>query len=221
MFIPGTTLGETAGGAYICIPPFLQHPMKNLFVFGFLVLTLGILSSCKTDYANLPTYAANRQLQAVVEVPAGSSQKLQYDRTTQEFIPAKEAGLNKMINFLPFPANFGFIPSTETNIKGKGLEIVVISDRAETGTVMEVIPIAVLQLETDGELDHKIIAIPARPSEQVISANDYAAFSSRYPAVKEILQKWFVNYNLARGSKFVGWRDEAFAEQEIQRWMKL
>lgn len=195
--------------------------MKHCCYIVLLIALIGSLSSCKTDYANLPTYASNRQLQAVIETPAGSARKRQYDPVTKEFVADKEAGQDRIIGFLPLPGNFGFIPSTQTNSKGKGLEILVIGESVETGTVMEVIPIALLQLETAGNLDHKIIAIPARPSEQLITANSFAEFNSRHPAALEILQKWFTSYNPTARSRFVGWRDEQFADQEIQRWMKL
>ncbi len=195
--------------------------MKPSSCLLFLTVFLASLTGCKTDYANLPTYAPNRQLQAVIETPAGSAHKLQYDQATKEFIADEEAGQARVIGFLPFPGNFGFIPSTQTNSKGKGLEILVIGESVATGTVMEVIPIALLQLEAAGNTDHKIIAIPARPSEQLITANSFAELSNRYPAALEILQKWFTSYNPTERSRFVRWHDEQFADQEIQRWMKL
>ncbi|QCR25205.1 inorganic pyrophosphatase [Pontibacter sp. SGAir0037] len=187
-----------------------------------LLLPLSIvLSSCQTDYANLPTYTPTKQLQAVIETPAGSAHKLIYSQENKDFVADKEAGRDRVISFLPFPANFGFIPSTQTNSTGKGIEIVVISERAEPGTVMEVIPVGVLQLETAGDLEHIIIAIPARPSEQLITTSDYTSFSRQYPAIKEILQQWFMHHNATAKTRFIGWRDEKFADQEIQRWMKL
>lgn len=195
--------------------------MKTLQRYTFLLLSLAMLASCQTDYAALPTYNGKKQLQAVIEVPAGSSTKLHYNRQTKAFEAEQQAGKDRIIPFLPYPANFGFIPSTETNAQRKPLEVVVLTGTVATGTVMEVIPVGVLQLETDGELDHKIVAVPARPSERTINAPDYNAFTADYPAAKAILQYWFVHHNPTAKSKFVGWRNEQFAEQEIQRWMKL
>lgn len=186
-----------------------------------LLMPLVLLTACQEDYASLPTYTPRKQLQAVIEVPAGSATKLHYNRQTKAFEAEQQAGQDRVINFLPYPANFGFIPSTETNAQAKPLEVVVLSGRLESGTVLEVIPIGVLQLETDGNLNHKIIAVPARPSERTINAADYTSFHSDYPAAKAILQQWFVYHNPSAKSKFIGWRNEQFAEQEIQRWMKL
>ncbi|MHC2992792.1 inorganic pyrophosphatase [Pontibacter sp. HJ8] len=195
--------------------------MKTSICSVLLLLQLLLLTGCQTDFTALPTYTPRKQLQAVIEVPAGDATKLRYNRQTKAFEADKQAGQDRIINFLPYPANFGFIPSTETNAQAKPLEIVVLSGRVETGTVMEVIAIGVLQLETDGELDHKIVAVPARPSERTIDATDFGSLSTRYPAAKEILQQWFVHQNPTAKSRFVGWRNEHFADQEIQRWMKL
>ncbi|WP_242926872.1 inorganic diphosphatase [Pontibacter vulgaris] len=185
------------------------------------LLLLMALAACKTDYSTLPTYTPSKQLQAVIETPAGTNLKLKYNRETKEFVTDKEAGQNRVIGFLSYPGNFGFIPSTETNRAGKPLEILVLSESAAQGTVMEVIPIAVLQLETAGDLDHKIIAVPARPKDQTIAATDFYTLSTQYPAAKEILKQWFVHNTPTAHTKFVGWKDEKFAEKEIQRWMKL
>ena len=194
--------------------------MKN-YTYFITILFLFLLSGCKTDYANLPTYSANKQLQAVIENPAGTNHKLRFDRTTKEFVNAKEAGRDRVIGFLPFPGNYGFIPSTEVGGNGDPLEVLVIAEAMETGTVMEIVPLGVLHLDIEGELEPKIIAVPARPSEQLISATDYAALSTQYPALKEILEKWFVHHTPTRHAKFAGWRDERFADKLVQRWMKL
>ncbi|WP_347157871.1 inorganic diphosphatase [Pontibacter chitinilyticus] len=191
--------------------------MRYLLLFPLLAL----LSACKTDYANLPTYSANKQLQAVIETPAGSSQPLRYDRQTKAFVPVKEAGKEQVIAYLPYPANFGFIPSTEVSSSGEGLEVLVLAGSREPGTVLEVIPLGVLQLETAGELEHIIVAIPARPSEQTIATADFSSFSRQYPTVKYMLQTWFAHHNPTARTNFVGWRDNRFADEEIQRWMKL
>ena len=190
--------------------PYLCLPLLVLLLF-----------SCKTDYAELPAYTGNKQLQAVIETPAGSNHKLTYSREKKEFVNDKDADMDRVIGFLPYPGNFGFIPSTEIDHNGKGLEVLVLSERLETGAVVEVVPIGLMQLETQGELQHIVVAVPARPSERHIEATNYAMLSQDYPAVKTILQSWFAHHNPTTRTKFVGWRDERFADKEIQRWMKL
>lgn len=187
--------------------------------YTFLLLLVALyLSSCQTDYAQLPTYSGAEQLQAVIEVPAGSGYKIKYNRQAKTF----EKDKVKAIQFLPYPGNYGFIPSTEVGANGRGLSTLVLADRMESGTVAEIIPVATLMLEKpDGDLYPVIIAVPARPSERLITATDYSSLSKNYPAVKSIIQQWFMFYDRSEPLKFVGWKNEQFAEKEIQRWMKL
>ncbi|WP_439881517.1 inorganic diphosphatase [Pontibacter sp. MBLB2868] len=194
--------------------------MKQL-LYTLLLIAATALAGCKTDYANLPTFTGARQLQAVIEVPAGNNLQLRYDADKREFVKDKDAGQDRIIEFLPFPGNYGFIPSTEVGKNGRGLNIIVLSERAETGSVLEVIPVGVLQLEQDGDLKPIIVAVPARPSERTIEATTLANLSKDYPAAKEILRQWFMHKNPTIETRFVAWRDEKFADQEIQRWMKL
>lgn len=196
--------------------------MKQILITALCNLLLLSLAGCKTDYADLSTYSNSRQLQAVIETPAGTSYKVRYNRETKEFVNEKEAGLDRVIRFLPYPGNYGFIPSTETEEDGRGLGIFVIAESVATGTVMDVIPVATLLLQhVNGDLEAIVVAVPARPSEQLISATDYRSLSQQYPAVKEIIQKWFAHHHPTAQTKVVGWKDEQFAEKEIQRWMKL
>jgi inorganic pyrophosphatase len=195
--------------------------MKQHYLVLVIMLVVS-LSSCKTDYAKLPTYSNTRQLQAVIEVPAGTNQQIEYNRQSKEFENGKEAGKDKVIKFLPYPGNFGFIPSTELEKDGRGLNVFVIAESVATSTVMDILPIASLLLEdAEGEIEALIIAVPARPSKQLISATDYKELSQHNPAVKQILQQWFTHREPGNRTKVVGWKDEIFAEKEIQRWMDL
>ncbi|MBB6612311.1 inorganic diphosphatase [Pontibacter sp. Tf4] len=190
--------------------------------FLFLLFIVTALTACQTNYTELPTYSGARQLQVVIEVPAGDAYATVYNKASHTFEKAKVAGKDLIVNSLPYPGNYGFIPSTEIGAAGRGLSALVIADRAESGTVTEVIPLATLMLEKPtGDLYPVIICTPARPSEQLIKAWDFVSFSVEYPAVKNMLQQWFVSRSKTEQLTFVGWKDEKFAEKEIQRWMKL
>lgn len=195
--------------------------MNRTTTILLLLVTL-LLYSCHTDYATLPTYSGARQLQAVIETPAGSSQSVTYDVATKAFVNEKLAGKDRVLQFLPYPGNYGFIPSTEVGANGRGLSTIVLAERSESGTVMEILPIATIMLEKPtGDLYPVIISVPARPSEQTIKATNFKSLSIEYPAVKQILQQWFIHHTYPNQLKFVGWKDEKFAEKEIQRWMNL
>jgi inorganic pyrophosphatase len=190
---------------------------------GWLVL-VSLLAACTTDYQHLPTFSENQQLQAVILTPAGSTHPQEYDAQQKTFKPAMEAGLSKQFRFLPLPGNLGFIPSTAhpqgDALEGKPLQILVLAESVPTGTVQEVIPISTLLLDMEGELQAFVIAVPARPSEQVIAATDWASFQQQYPAAKIILQHWFLHFQPEKKIRLSGWKDEKYTDTFIRTWIR-
>lgn len=179
-----------------------------------LILLPILILSCqkKVDYYNLPTLSDNNRIQAVVEISAGNSKKFEFDKSSKSFHVDKEDGKERIINFLPYPGNYGFIPSTLSDPKqggdGDAIDVLIISEGIATGTVIEIIPIAVLKLIDDGEEDHKIIAIPADENLQVIDINTFEEMTAKYPNIMKIIELWFMNYNKKDKASIDGWGDE-------------
>jgi inorganic pyrophosphatase len=92
----------------------------------------------------------------VIEIPKGSTLKVEWDRLHAAFVldriePAIFAK----------PANYGFIPQT-LDEDGDELDTLVVSDEPiSTGLWLEARVLGVLNFEDDGEMDHKIVVVPA------------------------------------------------------------
>jgi inorganic pyrophosphatase len=193
--------------------------------FGKLIICLLIISvfSCnkKVDYYHLPLFSADKNINAVIEIPAGTNKKFEFNNKSKSFEIDKKNGHDRIINFLPYIGNYGFIPATFSDPKkggdGDALDILVLSESVGTGTVLEIIPIAMLKLIDNGEIDYKIIAIPADESKQIVKANSFVEFSKNYPIIKEIIELWFLNYNKDDIAKVEGWEDEKRAILEINK----
>lgn len=159
---------------------------------------------------------------AVVEIPAGTARKMIYDSETNRFIQEQDSGKPRMIRFLPYPANYGFIPSTSMDPSaggdGDALDVVVLTESLPTGTVLAVRPVAALLLKDGGELDTKIIAIPVDTVQQLFIPADFQDFMLRYDGARSILENWFFWYKGLGETEVIGWRDEAYARKEIERW---
>jgi inorganic pyrophosphatase len=92
----------------------------------------------------------------VVEIPAGSSHKIEWDR---------KQGVMKLDRVEPSifakPTNYGFIPQT-LDEDGDELDVLLITDEPlVTGIVVEARIIGVMKFVDDGEVDDKIIAVPS------------------------------------------------------------
>lgn len=192
-----------------------------LFFLGWV-----LLQSCRTvkDYYNLPTYGANNGITAVIEIPAGTNKKFEYDPVIKKMARDLENGIPRTINFLPYPGNYGFIPSTLSELRnggdGDALDILVIAEAIPAGAVVETLPIAILNLIDDGEKDSKVIAVPISKKLQIIDALSYQDILERYPQIPKIIELWFLNYNQNDISEVEGWGDENEALKEIQNHLK-
>ncbi|GJM36476.1 MAG: hypothetical protein DHS20C18_54770 [Saprospiraceae bacterium] len=196
---------------------------KTSFPLVISLLLLGV--SCQQistpDYSKVPAKTASG-INVVVEIPAGTNHKIEYHSESKQFLVDSIDGQVRIIDFLPYPGNYGFIPSTLMDEKrggdGDALDVLIIGESVPTGTVVEAIPIATLRLLDRGEVDTKIIAVPADPSKQIIKSADFQSFLIEYDAAKRIIENWFLHYKGWQVIEFLGWEDEKHAWQVIEKW---
>lgn len=199
----------------------LYRGIRSFKPLAICLLVLFVLLSCNRaiDYYNIPMYSSSNQINAVIEIPAGTNLKFEYNIESGSFEIDQKEGKDRVIEFLPYIGNYGFIPSTHADLAkggdGDALDVLIISESMPTGTVLEIIPIAVLKLIDNGELDYKIIAIPSIEEKRIIDIQNYNDFSTSFPEIKAIIELWFLNYNKTDEALIEGWGDEAMALNEI------
>ena len=201
--------------------------MNTVIRYKLILLTSLFLPCCgkeqfSINYGDLSTYSAAGHIQMVVEIPAGTNVKLEYDIETNTFPVDKKNGKDRVIEFLPYPGNYGFIPSTIMNMSrggdGDAVDILLLSEHLPTGTIIEVLPIGVLVLEDSGEKDSKIIAVPIDESLRIMRTHSYESFHSEFFEAKQLIQSWFLGYKEGSVIKFISWEDEKAAKIEIEKW---
>src|SRR6056297_3834746 len=111
-----------------------------------------------TDYNKLytPGDIESGQITTVVEIPKDSMLKVEYNRTkcTFELDRVEPAIFAK-------PTNYGFIPGTLDEDGDELDTLIVCPENLPLGVVVHARIIGVLNFEDDGEMDHKIICVPA------------------------------------------------------------
>lgn len=124
-----------------------------------------------TDYNKLytPGDLEAGLINTVIEISEKSILKIEYNRKkcTFELDRVEPAIFAK-------PANYGFIPAT-LDEDGDELDTLIVSPEAiPTGVVTEAKILGVLNFEDDGEMDHKVICVPAddRDSDNRIQSLD-------------------------------------------------
>ncbi len=92
----------------------------------------------------------------VIEIPTGSSHKIEWNRELAVFqLDRVEPAI------FAKPTNYGFIPQT-LDEDGDELDALIITNQPlTTGIFLEAKVIGVMQFEDDGEIDDKVIVVPA------------------------------------------------------------
>jgi inorganic pyrophosphatase len=91
----------------------------------------------------------------VVEIPAGSNNKIEWDREKAAFFVDRVEP-----KIFAKPTNYGFIPQT-IDEDGDELDVLILTDEPlPTGVFMEAKVIGAMVFEDDGEVDDKILVVP-------------------------------------------------------------
>lgn len=95
-------------------------------------------------------------INTIIEIPKGSNNKYEIDKETG-LIALDRANYSSA----PYPFDYGFAPQTLWE-DGDALDIVLLTTfPLQTGILVRVRPVAVMEMIDDGESDYKVIGVPA------------------------------------------------------------
>jgi len=95
-------------------------------------------------------------INAIVDIPEGSSLKIEYDRQHGIFMLDRVEPA-----IFPKPVNYGFIPGTK-DADGDELDVLLYChEPIPTGVLVVSKIIGILNFEDDREMDYKIVCVPA------------------------------------------------------------
>jgi len=95
-------------------------------------------------------------INVVVEIPTGSSHKVEWNRELAVFqLDRVEPAI------FAKPTNYGFIPQTLDEDGDELDALIITTEPLSTGVYLEAKVIGVMKFEDDGEVDDKVIVVPA------------------------------------------------------------
>jgi inorganic pyrophosphatase len=181
--------------------------MKSLFtVFVLLVLLYacsnpGRIENTVNDTTNLlhdiAPFTSDSLVNVVIEIPAGTNQKWEVNKISgkiewEQITPDSF----RVINYLPYPANYGFIPQTlsakSSGGDGDPADVFVLGELIERGNVVACRIIGFIEMTDNGEVDDKFIALPVQTQWKNI--NTLQELNQYYPGVMDIMRTWLSNY---------------------------
>lgn len=136
------------------------------------------------------------EVNAAIEIPSGTMEKWEINKTTGLIEWELVNDIPRVVNYLGYPGNYGFIPRTllskEQGGDGDPLDIIVLGPPKERGEVVKCKIIGVLFLTDRGEQDDKLVAVSK--DSPLYQVNKMSELNDNYSGIPEILQLWFVNY---------------------------
>ena len=166
----------------------------------------------RTNLTRIPVgERAPLEVNAVIEIPQGSSNKIEYNEEWGAFVLDRT-----LYSPLYYPCNYGFVPSTLYE-DGDPLDILVFSSHpVPMAAVVCARPLGVMRMHDDKGKDDKIIAVFSHDPryEQVASLHDLAEHRRRE------IEHFFVVYkNLEdKAVEVEGWEGLEAAHDLITRY---
>jgi len=155
----------------------------------------------------------NGVVNVIIEIRKGERNKYEYDKDTGRLTLDRVNG-----TFLGYPADYGYIPGTLCE-DGDPLDaLLIIDESVPHGAVVPSRPIGVLYFEDDGEMDEKLIVVPADDisKDHLKDLDDLGeAFKKNVEHFYAHYKDWKKNWNGVDG-KLHGWGDAAAAEKVVR-----
>lgn len=145
---------------------------------------------------NTTPYAEDGFVNALIEIPAGTIDKWELNKSNGKLEWESMNGKPRKINYIGYPGNYGMIPSTllskDSGGDGDPLDILVLGPSTPRERIVTCKIIGVLYLSDRGARDDKLIAISS--DSPMIDVNNMNELEDSYEGVLEIIKLWFENY---------------------------
>lgn len=149
-------------------------------------------------------------INTVIEIPMGSAHKIEWDRKRAAFtLDRVEPAI------FAKPVNYGFIPGT-IDEDGDELDTLVVTDEPlPTGVWLEAKIVGILNFEDGGEMDYKIVCVPADDRNIGDTIQTLADLGKRW---QQKIEHHFTHYKDLKKpgtTKVLGWGDIEAAQKII------
>jgi inorganic pyrophosphatase len=142
-------------------------------------------------------FTSDSLVNVVIEIPAGTNQKWEVNKVTGQ-IEWEQVSPDsfRVINYLPYPANYGFVPQTllpeASGGDGDPVDVFVLGSSIAREKIVKVRIIGIIHLLDDNESDSKLLAVNINDSG--FDVRSYEMLIEEYPGVIDIIKLWLLHY---------------------------
>lgn len=165
-------------------------------------------------WIDIPTFYNSNLVHAVIEIPAGTNEKWEFSKETGDIEHEIKNGSPRIVKYLGYPGNYGFIPQTiltsESGGDGDPFDCLVIGSSLIRGEIVRIKVIGMLKFLDNSEQDDKLIAV--LPDSFMSKVNELSELNTQFPEALDIIRTWFENYKGAGEMKYngIGTSEEAY-----------
>lgn len=176
------------------------------------------LKSEKNLVTVMPAKNIDGSINVLVEIPSGTNGKWEVNKETGNLDWEFKKGAPRVVQYLPYPSNYGMIPQTlspeEIGGDGDPLDVLLLGEAVPRGAYVKGKLIGVIYMKDHGETDDKLLAVAeGSPFENVNSVSELA---EQFPGTLTILQTWFVNYKgIGEDMKVTGFANKTEADKVL------
>ena len=177
--------------------------IRHYFFYNLISISVILIFSSlayaeeKNLISDIYPFNEDETINAVVEIPAGTSEKWEVSKDGSQIVQQIENNKIRTINYLAYPFNYGFIPQTflpvEEGGDGDQLDIIIISPSVERGSILKVKPIGTIIAMDNNEIDSKVVSLAVNNLE-ISRSNSIDDLEKQYLGLFEIIQIWIENY---------------------------
>jgi len=181
------TIGLSA--AFLLAAAMLPQPAYSQEV---LTPFVSVLKGERNFLSGFDPRNADGTYNVVIEIPAGTTAKYEVNRATGLMELEQKNDAPRFVQYLAYPANYGFIPHTLT-AKNDDFKALVLGPAVPRGSLVKGRLIGVLSVvDASGTKDRAIIVTDNTPFAYLRSIAD---LDEKFPGATAILQTWFANFN--------------------------
>jgi inorganic pyrophosphatase len=163
---------------------------------------------------DIAAFTSDSFVNVVIEIPAGTNEKWEVNKKTGqiEWEQVNPDSL-RIIDYLAYPANYGFVPQTLlteiTGGDGDPVDVFVLGPSIARETIISVRIVGIIHMLDDNESDSKLLAVESK--NPVFDVNSFEMLEKNYPGVVDIIKLWLLNYKGQDRIEILSVQDEKHA----------
>jgi inorganic pyrophosphatase len=160
---------------------------------------------------DIAAFTSDSLVQVVIEIPAGTNQKWEVNKETGQIEWERVTPDSmRIIDYLAYPANYGFVPQTllsnESGGDGDPVDVFVLGPSIAREQIVKVRIVGIIHMLDAHESDSKLLAVDVQNSG--FDAISFEMLQNSYPGAVDIIRIWLTNYKRTGGIEIISVKDE-------------